>query len=86
VTPAAADGGIHVPVVDKFFAQFPLGGAGWRFPIQVGDLVERAKMILRGAMTLQAPTHTVGFGMVDDFHVIDLAVTSHATDTPVHVD
>ena len=42
-------------------------------------------MILRGAMALEAPTHAVGLGVVDDFHVVDLAMASHTTDAPIYV-
>ena len=42
-------------------------------------------MILRGSMALETPAHAVGFGMVDDFHVVDLTVASDATDTSVYV-
>jgi len=71
--------------VDEFFPQLPLGGPGRGFPVEVGDLVQRAKVILRGAMAFEAPAHAVGFGMVDDFHVIHLAVAGHAAYAPVHV-
>ena len=86
VAPAATDGRIHVPVVDKLFAYLPLGGSGRGFPIQVGDLVERSKMILGGAMALQTPAHAVRFGVIDDFHVIDLAVAGDTAHAAVHVD
>jgi hypothetical protein len=36
-------------------------------------------------MAFQAPTHAVGFGVVDDFHVVDVAVASDATDSAIHV-
>jgi len=85
MAPAAIDGRIHVPVVDEFFPKFPLRGAGRRFPIQVGDLVEWTQMILRGSMALETPTHAVGLGVVDDFHVVDLTVAGDATDTSVYV-
>ena len=85
MAPAATYRRVHIPVVDKFFSQFPLRGAGWGLPVEVGDLVQRAKMILRGTMALETPAHALGFGVVDDLHVIHLAVAGHATDAPVHV-
>ena len=36
-------------------------------------------------MTLQAPSHALGFSMVDDLHVVDLAVASHAADAAIYV-
>jgi hypothetical protein len=85
VTPAATDGRIYIPVVDEFLSQLPLGGAGRRFPVQVGDLIEWPQVILRGAMALQTPSHAVGFRVVDDFHVVDLPMASHTTDAPIYV-
>jgi len=38
-----------------------------------------------GAMAFQAPTHAVGFGVVDDFHVVDVPVASDTTDATIHV-
>ena len=85
VAPAAADRGIDVPLADKLLAQLPLGGAGRRFPVEIGDLIERAEMILRGTVAFQAPTHAVRFGVIDDLHVVDVAVTGDTTHAPVHV-
>ena len=36
-------------------------------------------------MALSAPSHAVGFSMVDDLHVVDLAVTGHAADAAIYV-
>ena len=36
-------------------------------------------------MTLQAPSHALGFSMIDDLHVVDLAVASHAADAAIYV-
>jgi hypothetical protein len=85
MTTAATDGWIHIPVVYEFFAQLPLGSAGWRFPVQVRNLVEGTKIILRSAMAFQAPSHALGFCMIDNLHVVDLAVASDATDPAIHV-
>ncbi len=43
-------------------------------------------MIFGSAVTFQTPTHAVRFGMVNDFHMVDVAVTSHTTDATVDVD
>ena len=85
MAPAATDRRIDIPVVDEFFAELPLSGAGWGFPVQVGDLVEWPKVILRSAMAFETPAHALGFGVIDDFHVVHLTVTGDATDSPVHM-
>ena len=82
---AAAYGGFHVPFFDKFFTELTLGGSCGRYPIHIGHLIEGAKMIFWGSMALEAPTHAVGFCVVDDLHVVDLAVALDATDPTIHV-
>ena len=42
-------------------------------------------MIFGGPMAFQAPSHAVGFSMVDDLHVVDLAVALHTADAAIHV-
>jgi hypothetical protein len=85
MAPAATHGGFYIPLFDEFFAKFALARAhGW-FPIQIGNLVKRAEMIFRSTVALQAPTHAVGFGVVDDFHVVDVPVASNTTDAAIHV-
>ena len=36
-------------------------------------------------MAFQAPSHAVGFSMVDDLHVVDLAVALHTANATIHV-
>ena len=36
-------------------------------------------------MTLQAPAHAVGLGLIDHWHVIDRTVATETTDAPVHM-
>jgi hypothetical protein len=85
MAPAATYGGFNIPLFDKFFAEFALTRAHGGFPIQIRNLVKRAEMVFRSTMAFQAPTHAVGFGVVDDFHVVDVAVASDATDSAIHV-
>ena len=56
-----------------------------RFPIEIEDLIFRAQEIFRMAMTFQTPRHAVRFGVIDDRHVIDLAVTTRAADPAIHM-
>ena len=43
-------------------------------------------MIFWGAVALEAPTHALGFSMVDDLHVVDLAVAGYAANATIHMD
>jgi hypothetical protein len=52
VAPTAAYGGFHIPLFDIFFTQFSLRSPSGGLPIQIGDLIQRAKMIFGGAVTL----------------------------------
>jgi hypothetical protein len=85
MAPAATHGGFYIPLFDEFFAKFALTRAHGGFPIQIRHLVKRAEMVFRSTMAFQAPTHAVGFGVVDDFHVVDVAVASDAADSAIHV-
>ena len=85
VAPAATYGRLDIPLFDKFFAKLALGGSCGRFPIQIGDLIQRAKIIFRSAVAFEAPTHAVRFRMVDHLHMVDIAVAGNATDPAIHV-
>ena len=85
MTSVAADRRVDVPVADKFFTELTLAGAGGRLPIHVGDLVERAEMIFRGAVALETPAHALGLVMPDDLHAVDVAVAGDAADAAIHV-
>jgi hypothetical protein len=54
-----------------------------RFPKQVRRFCCWAKMRLRMSMTGETPTHTEGFLMFNDPHLVDLAMAAHATDATV---
>lgn len=82
---AAADGRLHIPLFDKFFADLALGGSSGWFPVEVGDLVERAEVVFGGTMAFETPSHTVRFGVVDHFHVVHMSVTGDAADPAIHV-
>ena len=82
---ATTDGRFYIPLLNEFFSDLSLGRSSWRFPVQIGDLIERAQMIFWGAMAFQPPTHAVWVGVVDYFHVIHMTVACHATDASVHM-
>ena len=62
---------------------------GWihilRLPIQIGDLVFRPQKIFRIAMALQAPLHAHWLRVGDHGHMIDLAMTTGATDPAIYM-
>ena len=60
---------------------FPIPGFQSRFV----DLRFRAQEIFGVPMALEAPRHAVGLGVLDDRHLVDLAVAARATDPAVHV-
>lgn len=76
---------VDLPVVDKSF-QF---GNGFRFrwplPIEIVNGFEWPDVLLRIAVALQAKCHTQRLGMVNHFHLVDLAVALDATDAAVDV-
>ena len=54
-------------------------------PRHVRDLGHRPQVRFRIAMAVQAPAHAERFVLVDLFHLIDPAVTTHAADAAGHV-
>ena len=56
-----------------------------RFPIKIKDLSLGPQEILRVPMAFKAPSHTVRFGMIDDWHLVDLAMAAEATNAAVYV-
>ena len=86
MAPAATYRWVDVPFLDKLCPDLALGGICGRFPIEIRDLIEWAEMIFRSPVALQAPSHAVRFGVVDDLHMVDMTVTGHAANPPVHMD
>ncbi len=68
-----------------YFATNAAGIFVLRFPIEIVDLLFGPQEIFRMPMAFEAPGHAVRLGMIDDRHVIDLAVAARATDPAVHV-
>ena len=86
MTPATTYWWVDVPFLDEFCADLALVCSCWRFPIQIGNLVEGAEVIFRSPVTLETPSHAVRFGVVNDLHVVHMTVTSYAANPPVHMD
>lgn len=86
MTPATTYRWVDVPFLDEFCTDLALVGSCWRFPIQIGDLIEGTEVIFRSPMTFQAPSHAVRFGVVNDFHMVHMSVTGYAANPPVHMD
>jgi hypothetical protein len=53
--------------------------------VEVKDLLERTKVLLGGAVTLETPSHRVTLGMVNFLHFVDLAVAAHAGNSAIEV-
>ena len=53
--------------------------------IKIEDLLERAQVLLGGTVTVETPTHGVGLGLIDHFHLINVTVTALTGDAAVHV-
>lgn len=56
-----------------------------RFPIHMGDLVDRPKMGFRVSMAIKTPAHADGLRDLHHIHFIDAPVTAHTTDAGVQV-
>ena len=56
-----------------------------RIPIQLRDLVLRPQVRRGIAMAIQAEGHAQWFGVINLFHLVDLAMAMHATDPAIHM-
>ena len=56
-----------------------------RVIIQVENLFQRAEMLLGVSVTVETPAHRVRFSLVDHLHLINLAMTGLAGDSPIDV-
>src|SRR6056297_2205507 len=54
-------------------------------PVQIGDLIQWTKRLLRMSVTIEAKTHAQRLSMIHHRHFVDLPVTLHATDTAIHM-
>ena len=68
-----------------FISKLKLSFLALRTPIQIGNLIERAKFFFWIAVTFQAEPHAKGFFMADFVHFVHLAVAFETTDAAVHV-
>src|SRR6187431_2211115 len=81
MTCRAVSGRSNVVLLAEFFAEF-----GTRLsPSHVRDLFDRPEVRLRIAMAVQAPAHAERLVLVNLFHLVDPAVTTHAADAAGHV-
>ena len=85
MTAGAALGGLDLPVVDELLGvrEFALGGE--RLGIEIKDILRVADALLRIAMAIQAPGHTLWLMLVNDLHFIHRAMAAVATDATIHM-
>ena len=62
-----------------------LGVVARRDPVHVRDFVGRPQVRRRVAMAVEAPAHRKRLGLVDDLHLVDVAVAADAADPGVDV-
>lgn len=71
-------GGLDGAVGDIFFGVFVA-------VVEIVDFLKRAEMLLRCAVAIKAPAHGVRLGLIDDFHLVHVAVAALAGNPPVYV-
>lgn len=76
------------PIMHDFGATTQLGHLeilAFGFPIEIEDLLQRTNKFFGVAMAIQTPTHALWLVVIDDIHVIDVAVATHATHAAIHM-
>ena len=76
---------VNVPLFLKLQTDLLLRLTAAGFPIQVKDLIDRTQIIFRMPVAVQAPPHRKRFFLVNNVHVVDLTVATHATDAAINV-
>jgi hypothetical protein len=54
-------------------------------PAHVGELADGTKIRLGISVTVETPSHAERLGLIDDFHLVDSAVTGDTPDATVHM-
>src|SRR5581483_5422015 len=78
--------GLNLPIMHELRPIRSLLLGAFRFPIQVRNFVWRTKMRRRVTMAIQTEGHAQRLGLGNFVHLVDLPMTFHAANTPVHMD
>lgn len=62
-----------------------IGNVGLSVVAEVVDLLEWAEIFLRCAVAIKTPTHRVWLGLVDDFHLVHVAMAALARNPAIYV-
>ncbi len=91
---SAARFGMHVEGLFEFFPEI-LGRENRRVArvfrhvfvavVEVENFLKRAQMLLGSAVAIKAPAHRVRLSLIDDFHLIHVAVAALAGNTAIQV-
>jgi hypothetical protein len=74
---------VNVVFLEKLLPKHKL--VVWSLPVHIVDFFGRTEILLRVAMAVKTPAHKQPFGLPDNFHLVDLAVTLGTTDTVVYM-
>ena len=74
---------INFPIMDHFFSHFQLLLLTIRHPVEVKNFIHWTNKRFGVAVAIQAKFHTVGFGMVNSFHLVHLTMTLEATNATI---
>ena len=75
---------IDVVLRDERLALFETA-LGRAIPCTIGDLADGTKIDLGLAVALKAPAHRERLGLIDDFHLVDATVATHAANAAIDV-
>ena len=67
----------------QFFSENPLAFAG--LPSHIGSFVQRSQVLFGGPVTREAPPHSQGLVLADNFHLVNSTMTGDTPDSPIHM-
>src|SRR5579883_2369398 len=85
VAALAIHGRLHAQILLDPRADLARGLSFWRLPLQIGDVLHLAQMLVRVVVTLQAPAHRERLVVPHHLHFIHLPVARYTRHTLVHV-
>lgn len=73
-------------IFGRFHAEVRVSGdVMLRIILKIIDFLQRAEVLFRSLVAIKAPRHRLALCLIDDFHLIDVAVAALAGNSAIHV-
>jgi len=76
---------VNIPLLLQLGSNLLLRFTAGGLPVQVKDLIDRTQVFFRVPMAIQTPTHGQRLMLIDDVHMVHVAVAADATNSTINV-